>query len=101
MTDHTLLSTSSTRVVTRPNSFIFTMFGDLAYEAAQAKGETPAVWIGGLISLVAAFGISSAAVRQSVSRMSRQGWLEAGKHGTRAYYHVTQRGADRIASLSP
>ncbi len=101
MTDHTLLSTSPTRVVTRPNSFLFTMFGDLAYEAAQAKGEPPAVWIGGLIRLMAAFNISPAAVRQSVSRMTRQGWLEAERHGTRAYYHVTQRGADRIASLSP
>jgi phenylacetic acid degradation operon negative regulatory protein len=50
---------------------------------------------------MAPFGISEAAVRQAVSRMSRQGWLVGTKRGNRAYYAVTERGRRRIADLSP
>jgi len=50
---------------------------------------------------MASFGISEAAVRQAVSRMSRQGWLVAHKVGNRAYYAVTERGRRRIEGLSP
>ncbi len=59
------------------------------------------LWIGALIALMAPFGLSSAAVRQAVSRMSRQGWLSARREGNRAYYRVTERGLRRIAELSP
>ncbi len=47
------------------------------------------------------FDVSEAAVRQSVSRMSRQGWLVARRDGNRAYYAVTERGRRRIEELSP
>jgi phenylacetic acid degradation operon negative regulatory protein len=57
--------------------------------------------MGSLISLMASFGISQAAVRQAVSRMSRQGWLVAQKSGNRAFYAVTSRGRRRIEGLSP
>ncbi len=60
-----------------------------------------ALWIGGLIQLMAPFGVSEAAVRQAVSRMSRQGWLVARKSGNRAFYAVTERGRRRIEGLSP
>jgi phenylacetic acid degradation operon negative regulatory protein len=60
-----------------------------------------ALWIGGLIRLMAAFGVSSQAVRQAVSRMSRQGWLTARRDGNRAFYMVTARGRRRIEELSP
>lgn len=60
-----------------------------------------ALWIGRLVRLMASFGLSEAAVRQAVSRMSRQGWLVARKHGNRAYYAVTDRGRRRIDTLSP
>ena len=59
------------------------------------------LWIGSLIQLMASFGLSEAAVRQAVSRMSRQGWLVARKEGNRAYYAVTERGRRRIEGLSP
>jgi phenylacetic acid degradation operon negative regulatory protein len=85
------------RPVTRPNSFIFTLYGDLVHRQA-ADG---ALWIGSLVRLMAPFGISEAAVRQAVSRMSRQGWLAGAKRGNRAYYAVTERGRRRIADLSP
>jgi phenylacetic acid degradation operon negative regulatory protein len=60
-----------------------------------------ALWIGSLVRLMAPFGLSEAAIRQAVSRMSRQGWLAARKNGTRAFYAVTERGRRRIEALSP
>jgi len=85
------------RPVTRPNSFIYTLFGDFVLRGGSA-GE---LWVGGLIALMAAFGLSEQAVRQAVSRMSRQGWLSARRHGNRSFYALTERGKRRIASLRP
>ena len=42
---------------------------------------------------MAPFGVSAAAVRQAVSRLSRQGWLAARREGNRAFYSVTPVGA--------
>jgi phenylacetic acid degradation operon negative regulatory protein len=85
------------RPVTRPNSFIFTLYGDMVH---RLSGDG-SLWIGGLIRLMASFGLSAAAVRQAVSRMSRQGWLAARRQGNRACYVVTARGRRRIEELSP
>lgn len=85
------------RSVTRPNSFIFTLYGDLVHRHVSDGS----LWIGSLVRLMAPFDISEAAVRQAVSRMSRQGWLAAHKAGNRAYYAVTDRGRRRIEELSP
>jgi phenylacetic acid degradation operon negative regulatory protein len=84
------------RPVTRPNSFIFTLFGDMLHGAGERS-----LWLGGLVRLMSSFGISEAAVRQAVSRMSRQGWLAAQRRGNRAFYAVTERGRRRIEELSP
>ncbi len=88
------------RPVLRPNSFIFTLYGDLVHRAGR-DDTGGSLWIGGLIALMAPFGISAAAVRQAVSRLSRQGWLVAHRVGNRAFYSVTERGRRRIADLSP
>ncbi len=85
------------RPVTRPNSFIFTLYGDMVH---RLSGDG-SLWIGALIRLMASFGVSAAAVRQAVSRMSRQGWLAARRQGNRAFYVVTERGRRRIDELSP
>ncbi len=85
------------RPVNRPNSFIFTLYGDMVHRLA-GDGS---LWIGALIRLMASFGVSAPAVRQAVSRMSRQGWLAARRQGGRAYYLVTARGRRRIDELSP
>ncbi|MEO6912589.1 MAG: phenylacetic acid degradation operon negative regulatory protein PaaX, partial [Candidatus Baltobacteraceae bacterium] len=82
------------RQVTRPNSFIFTLFGDFV-------GGRNALWVGSLIRLMAQFGLSEQAVRQAVSRMSRQGWLAAERTGNRSYYSLTERGERRVAKISP
>jgi phenylacetic acid degradation operon negative regulatory protein len=87
------------RAVERPNSFIFTLYGDLVHGGEQGGGGS--LWVGALIALMAPFGVSAAAVRQAVSRLSRQGWLAARREGNRAYYSVTARGARRITELSP
>jgi len=86
------------RPVTRPNSFIFGLFGDFVQRPGRPDA---AIWIGSLARLMAAFGISEPAVRQAVSRMSRQGWLAAGRRGSRAFYTVTERGRRRIEQVSP
>ncbi len=86
------------RPVERPNSFIFTLYGDLVHRGGQGEGSLPA---GALIALMAAFGVSAAAVRQAVSRLSRQGWLAVRREGNRAFYSVTPRGRRRIEELSP
>src|SRR5690348_18430084 len=65
------------------------------------RGGDGSLWIGALIRLMASFGLSSQAVRQAVSRMSRQGWLAASRRGNLAFYSVTERGRRRIAELSP
>lgn len=88
------------RSVVRPNSLIFTLYGDLVHRLHEAGGE-PSLWVGSLIGLMAPFDISEAAVRQAVSRMSRQGWLVARRAGNRAFYAVTARGRRRIAELTP
>jgi phenylacetic acid degradation operon negative regulatory protein len=85
------------RPVTRPNSFIFTLYGDLVHR----QGGDLSLPVGALIRLMGAFGVSEAAVRQAVSRMSRQGWLAGERRGGRAYYRVTGRGLRRIDELSP
>jgi phenylacetic acid degradation operon negative regulatory protein len=88
---------ASQRPVTRPNSFIFTLYGDMVHRLA-GDGE---LWVGGLIRLMASFGVSPQAVRQAVSRMTRQGWLIARREGNLAFYMVTARGRRRIEELSP
>lgn len=93
----TRLESRAERTVTRPNSFIFSLYGDLVHQHL-ADG---AIWIGALVSLMSSFGLSEAAVRQAVSRMSRQGWLVVRKDGNRAFYAVTERGRRRIEELSP
>ncbi|MBV8116842.1 MAG: phenylacetic acid degradation operon negative regulatory protein PaaX, partial [Candidatus Eremiobacteraeota bacterium] len=89
------------RPVARPNSLIFTLYGDLVHRTDKAEERDGSLWIGTLIALMGTLGVSAAAVRQAVSRLSRQGWLSARRVGNRAYYSVTERGQQRIEDLSP
>jgi phenylacetic acid degradation operon negative regulatory protein len=85
------------RHVDRPNSFIFTLYGDMVHR----RSGDGSLWVGSLIKIMASFGVSAAAVRQAVSRMSRQGWLTGKRRQNRAFYRVTERGRRRIEELSP
>ncbi|MGH7716826.1 MAG: PaaX family transcriptional regulator, partial [Vulcanimicrobiaceae bacterium] len=82
------------RPVTRPNSFIFTVFGDFVH------GEGEAIWVGSLVRLMAEFGLSEQAVRAALSRMSRQGWLESSRVGSRSFYSPTPLGKRRVDEIS-
>lgn len=82
------------RQITRPNSFIYTLMGDLV---RYYGGE---IWVGSLTRLMAEFRLSEQAVRQAVSRMSRQGWITARKVGNRSYYAMTERGVERVERVS-
>jgi phenylacetic acid degradation operon negative regulatory protein len=91
-------SVKAGRTVTRPNSFIYTLFGDFVHRDASTGDQ---LWVGALIRLMGVFGLSEQAVRQAVSRMSRQGWLVGRKVGNRSFYAVTERGRRRIETISP
>jgi phenylacetic acid degradation operon negative regulatory protein len=89
------------RLVTRPNSFIYTLFGDFVHRVPDGGAPADELWVGALIRLMGEFGLSEQAVRQAVSRMSRQGWLVARKRGNRSYYALTDRGRRRVEAISP
>lgn len=75
-------------------SLLFDLWGDYIQHVG---GEA---WASTLAVCAAPFGISEAALRQAISRMTRQGWLEARKVGGRTCYSLTARGRWRIVEAS-
>src|SRR5947199_9814539 len=69
----------------RPQSMMFTIYGDYVIHRG---GD---VWVGTLIQIAAQFGLSEQAVRSSLSRMSRSGWLLVRPLGNRGYYSLAPR----------
>ncbi len=74
----------------RAKSLIITVWGD----ALAPHGD--AVWLRGLIGLMAPFGINERLVRTSVFRLARDGWLVASAHGRVSRYRLTAGGARRF-----
>ncbi len=74
----------------RAKSLIVTMWGD----ALAPHGG--AVWLAGLIRLMAPFHVNDRLVRTSVFRLARDGWLDASAHGRRSRYRLTREGARRF-----
>ncbi len=70
----------------RPQDLIFTLFGEYFLHRRVH------IWVGSLITLLEPFGLSDGAVRTSLSRMVRRGWLESRRHGRHSYYDLTARG---------
>jgi len=62
---------------------IFTLYGDYI---RLRGGEA---WTGSLIELLGLFGLSSQAVRSTLSRVSRKGWLKSRKAGRNSFYSLT------------
>jgi phenylacetic acid degradation operon negative regulatory protein len=62
---------------------IFTLYGDYI---RHRGGEA---WTGSLIELLGLFGLSSQAVRSTLSRVSRKGWLKSRKVGRNSFYSLT------------
>ncbi|MDP4164705.1 MAG: phenylacetic acid degradation operon negative regulatory protein PaaX [Bacillota bacterium] len=71
-------------------SMIFTLYGDYISHYGNK------IWIGSLIRLLEEFGHNGQSVRAAISRMSKQGWVQAEKVGNKSYYSLTERGINRI-----
>jgi len=71
-------------------SMIFTLYGDYIRHYGNH------IWIGSLIRFLKEFGHNEQAVRAAVSRMSKQGWLQAKKKGNKSYYSLTEQGVERM-----
>ena len=76
---------------------IFTLYGDYLRHCGGVA------WTGSLIELLGPFGLSQQAVRSTLSRMSRNGWLQRRKAGRHSWYSLTpkcvsllEEGAQRI-----
>jgi phenylacetic acid degradation operon negative regulatory protein len=65
---------------------LFTLYGDYAYPSARD------IWLGALVDIGAALGISEVAVRSAVARLAREGWIRARRTGNRAHYALSNAG---------
>lgn len=74
----------------RAKSLVVTVFGD----AIAPHGG--AVWLGGLIRLLASFGVNERAVRTTVFRLAREHWLRGEQVGRRSHYTLTESGRRRF-----
>ena len=74
----------------RAKSLIVTVWGD----ALAPHGG--AVWLAGLIRLMAPLGVNERSVRTSVFRLARDGWLDATAVGRVSRYALTREGARRF-----
>jgi phenylacetic acid degradation operon negative regulatory protein len=74
----------------KARSLIVTVWGD---SIAPHGG---AVWLSGLIRLLAPLGLNERLVRTSVYRLARQGWLAAQQDGRRSLYRLTPLGLVRF-----
>jgi phenylacetic acid degradation operon negative regulatory protein len=72
-------------------SLLFNLWGDyIQHVGGEARYST-------LARYLAEFGISEAALRQALSRMTRQGWLQTRRVAARSCYSLTERGRRRMA----
>jgi phenylacetic acid degradation operon negative regulatory protein len=74
----------------KAKSLVVTVWGD---SIAPHGG---AVWLAGLIGLLAPFGINERLVRTSVYRLAQDGWLSARQDGRRSLYRLTRQGQRRF-----
>jgi phenylacetic acid degradation operon negative regulatory protein len=83
--------------VSHSQEMVFTLYGDYI---RHRGGEA---WTGSLIELLGLFGLSEQAVRSTLSRMSKKGWLKSHRLGRHSFYSLTpkclellEEGAQRI-----
>jgi phenylacetic acid degradation operon negative regulatory protein len=70
----------------RPRSMLFTLFGDYVYP------QRADIWLGSLVIIGAALGMSEVAVRSAVARLARERWIVARRNGQRSYYRLSPAG---------
>jgi phenylacetic acid degradation operon negative regulatory protein len=80
------------RAPPRAKSLVVTVWGD----ALAPHGG--AVWLSGLIRLLAPLGLNERLVRTSVFRLAREGWLTSRQDGRRSRYRLTVQGRRRFES---
>lgn len=78
------------RAPLKAKSLVVTVWGD----AIAPHGG--AVWLSGLIRLLAPLGLNERLVRTSVYRLAREGWLNAEPDGRRSLYRLTAHGRSRF-----
>jgi phenylacetic acid degradation operon negative regulatory protein len=78
----------------RARSLLFDLWGDYI----QHRGGE--VWTKTLARFLAEFNMSEPALRQALSRMTREGWLQPRKVAARSCYSLTPRGKRRIVEAS-
>lgn len=71
-------------------SLLFNLWGDYIQHVG---GE---VWTSTLARFTSPFGISEPALRQALSRLSRQGWLQSRRIAGRSCYSLTDQGRRRL-----
>lgn len=74
----------------RTQFLIFTLLGEYVVQ----RGGT--IWTSSLLELFDQLDVSERAVRSTLSRMSRKGWIMSQKHGRRSRYVITPRGRDLL-----
>lgn len=70
----------------RTQFIVFTLFGDFILPNGGK------IWTSSILRLLGLLDISERAVRSTLSRMSRKGWIRAKRHGRRSEYVLTPRG---------
>ncbi len=65
---------------------LFTLFGDYVYP--EGKG----IWLGSLVRIGKALGMSEVAVRSAVARLARERWIVARRSGQRSFYRLSPSG---------
>lgn len=75
----------------RAGSLAVTIFGD----SIAHQGNS--VWLGGLVTLMADFGLNARQTRTAIFRLGREGWLAPALSGRRSYYSFTESGARHYA----
>lgn len=65
---------------------IFVLFGDVITPRADR------VWTASLLKMLGVLGVSERAVRSTISRMRRKGWLKPEREGRHSLYTLTARG---------
>ncbi len=70
----------------RTQFLIFTLIGEYILDRA---GQ---IWTSSLLELMASLGVSERAVRSTLSRITRKGWLVSQMHGRHSRYTLTPKG---------
>lgn len=75
----------------RTQDLIFTLYGDYIVPRGSE------VWIGNIITLMDGLNTSAQAVRSTLSRMTRKGWLRSRREGRHSFYATTPQAEALLA----